>query len=102
DIDLIDVRVLDAHFVPGGAVEDAVDAGHRRLQRFAIGDVAGVDLDAKRLEDDGFLRRADEGGDLVTAPDQLLDDLTGYEARCSGDEILRHSSSNILLRTYRC
>jgi hypothetical protein len=71
-------------------VKHAVDAGHGRLERFAIGDVAGVHLHTERLQHAGPLGRAHERDHFVAPPDELLDDLPADETSGAGDEILRH------------
>ena len=89
---------MNADLVPRGDVKHAVDAGHGRAQRLAVGDVAKVHLHAKRLEHAGLLGRADQSDHLVAAPNQLLDDLAADETGCAGDEVLRHAAGHSLLR----
>jgi hypothetical protein len=69
-------------------MEHAVDAGHRRAQALAIGDVAGRNSDAELGKIVRFFRRARERDDGVTGLDELTRDCPADEARRTGHEVL--------------
>lgn len=84
--------VPGSYFVPGGDVKDAVDAFHGRAKRFALSDVAHVQLHAERSKEGGLVRGSDERSHVVTAPNQLFNELAAEKPGGSRDEIPRHAT----------
>ncbi len=74
-------------------MEDAVDPGHRALEGFRFGDIAGTDVHAQRAEVLRAGRIADDGDHAMSGRDQLPHDPAADEPGGARHEVLRSDPS---------
>ena len=72
-------------------MKDAFRVGHRLAKGLALGDVADMELDAKRLQKRGLFDRPDERDHRMTASDQLFDQLAAEKSGGASHEVTCHA-----------